>query len=439
MSCPVHFIGIGGIGMSSLAHCMLDQGRQVSGSDLKQSTITQQLGARGANIHLGHAAQNVPEGALVVFSTDVPLHNVELQRAQELGCQLLHRSELLAQLCRQKQALAVAGTHGKTTTSSMLAAILVEAQLSPGYVLGGIPLSWGLHGKWDQGAHLVLEACESDGTLVRYPAHGAIVTNIDSDHLNHYGSMEALEETFRIFIEQVQQPELLFVCEEDPRLKRLGRGVAYGFGEGALVRGLRLQQLADRTVFDVHWPDGHRWEAVELALLGRHNALNAVGAIGLAVAVGVREEAVRSALRQFRGTRRRLERRGEQRGMLVLEDYGHHPTELMVTLAAVRAAYPERRLIAVFQPHRYSRTQLLWDQWGAALSGADVLLITDVYGAGEPPILGVTGDRLAQTIDKAHFVQRSEVAAAIGAVGAPGDLVLLLGAGDIGACFHELA
>jgi UDP-N-acetylmuramate--alanine ligase len=433
-----HFIGIGGIGMSSLAHCLLDRGGQVTGSDLKQTPIVQQLGARGARIAVGHAAANVPATATVVVSTDVPADNVELVESKRLGHPIVHRSELLAQLCAERLALGVAGTHGKTTTSAMLAAILVEAGLCPSYVLGGIPLAWGLHGKWDVGQHLVLEACESDGTFARYPLQGAIVTNVDSDHLNHYGSMDVLETAFWDVIERVGRADWLFVCGDDQRLAKTRRGITYGFGEQCRLRGDQLQLLPDRTVLDLHWEDGDHWRGVEIGLLGRHNGLNALGAIGLSRALGVDEESIRSALRNFRGTKRRLEHRGEVRGMLVLEDYGHHPTELTATLAAVRAAHRERRLIAVFQPHRYSRTQLLWEEWAGALRDADLLVVTDVYAAGEAALPGVSGPALAEKL-QAHYVPRKEVAAAVGALGRSGDCVLLLGAGDIGASFNELA
>ncbi len=418
-----HFVGIGGIGMSALARILLQQGLSVRGSDARESELLQQLRQEGAEVSIGHSAEWVRPESTLIYSTSIDPHNPELAR----GKSRMHRSELLDLLMRGKKPLLVTGTHGKTTTTALLATLLLEGGLDPSYAVGGIVQSEGSNGRAGQGAHFVAEADESDGSFLRTPAHGAIITNVDWDHLDYWKSREALTEAFHRFAQAVEGP--LFWCIDDcPPFP----GISYGFSEKAQWRITEFAQTPTGIRFSVG-PFRH----LTVALFGQHNARNAAAAVGLAHKMGLSEEAIRRGLARFQGTVRRLEFKGERRAVRVYDDYGHHPTEVTATLAALRAHARERRLIVLFQPHRYSRTQDLWREFTRCFSEADCLICTDIYGAGETPLDGITGERLAREMG-ALYIPRNRLVAEVAPLLRPHDTVLTLGAGDITAVGPQL-
>ncbi len=431
-----HFIGIGGIGMSALAHILLDQGHRVTGSDLKLSSVVRQLQQRGATIFLGQAAENIDASATVVYTTDVKADNVELVEAKRVDCPLLHRSDLLQRLTLMKRPLAVAGTHGKTTTSALLTAVLSRAGWRPSYAVGGIITELGNNGGWGGGDYFVLEADESDGTFLKYAPVGAIVTNVEAEHLNHYGTEEAMQKAYLEFMCHVEDTTSLFWCGDDPVLAGWNYpGVSYGFGPNCQLLGSRFRVGEAGIVYDVSW-EGHLFRNVEVSLWGSHNALNSLAVFGMALALGISEEAIRSALKAFRGAKRRLEVRGQVRGALVLDDYGHHPTEVLSTLRALRQAMPTRRLLVAFQPHRYTRTQACLDLFGNAFDSADLVVLTDIYGAGEKPIPGVTTEAFVSKVKEhsraeVQWAPRNQIARVLFDKLRPEDLLVTMGAGDI--------
>lgn len=425
-----HFIGIGGIGMSGLARILVERGWEVTGSDLAKSAVTEGLEKVGAKVFVGHRSEYVSAGGTVVYSTDIGKENPEFLAARELGCTILHRSEMLLQL--MGKGLAVTGTHGKTTTSALLTAVLVEGGLDPSYAVGGVIPQLQSNARNGKGEYFVAEADESDGTFLRYHPYGAIVTNIDNDHMNYFETEERLERAFGDFMGQVVSKEHLFWCGEDERLEKLSvGGKSYGFGEKCDVRASRVVQSGWKSVFDVHF-GGRVYEKVEVALIGRHNVLNALAVFGLALSVGVDEKAIRQAFRSFGGVLRRCEKKGEVHGILFLDDYAHHPTEIQTTLRGIREAVEERRLVVVYQPHRYTRTRDCVGMFGGIFSEADELFVTEVYGAGEAPIAGVSHQIVMDEVQKnAKFVERKELAAVLAEQLRPHDVVVTLGAGDI--------
>ncbi len=425
-----HFIGIGGIGMSGLARLML-QNAAVSGSDRAKNRVTRDLERRGAKISEGHFARNIEAGMTVVYSSDIPKDNVELLEAKKLGCPVLHRSELLQRLMASRKALAVAGTHGKTTTSALLSVVLKEAGVDPSYMVGGIVSEYGSSAASGEGMYFVVEADESDGSFLRYAPYGAIITNIDLDHLNHFGSEETLVESFRQFAGQVVSKDHLFWCGDDERLQKLGLpGFSYGFGERCLLRVSNYRQRGWNCLFDVSF-GGVDYPNVEAALAGGHNALNAAAVFGLSLAVGAQEESVRRALKTFKGVGRRSERIGSVSDILFLDDYAHHPTEIEAALGAIRKAVGERRIVAIYQPHRYSRLQYCLGRFGQCFQEADEVIVTDIYAAGEKAVEGVTTEAIVREIKGSRKVLREELEAVCLQDLMPHDVVVTLGAGDI--------
>lgn len=438
-----HFIGIGGIGMSALARILLQQGYRVSGSDLRASAVTEKLAEIGAKICIGHVNGHVKPGMVVVYATGVDPANPEYCEAKQLGCLVLHRSDLLAHLMDQKQGLAVAGTHGKTTTSSLLAWVLACADQNPSFAIGGLIPQFNANGAWGDGPHFVAEACESDGTLLRYQPFGAIITNIDDDHLSFYGSTERLDQTFHQFVDQVLSPKHLFWCGDNARLKNLNLlGISYGFGTNNLLRGSHFEQNGLRIKFQVEFND-HIYRDVEVSLSGHHNALNALAVFGLALELGIEEHAIRQAFKSFQGVQRRCEKKGESNNILVVDDYGHHPTEIQTTLQGLKNAYPDRRLVVAYQPHRYSRAKECMGHYAGAFDSADLLIICSLYSAGELPMPEINDESIYQDIAKDlviphHSSKRSEIVNLLLQVSQPGDIVLTIGAGDITKVGQEL-
>lgn len=438
-----HFIGIGGIGMSGLARLLLSKKIKVSGSDMSEGPIVEALVRDGADVRIGHAAQHVPRGATVVYSTDIKDDNPEYQAAVQFKCPMMHRSHLLQAIMSKYRPLAVAGTHGKTTTSSLLAWVLESSGLSPSFAIGGVIPQLASNAGCGTGEYFVAEACESDGTFQNYFPFGAIVTNIDFDHMDFYLDEKHLCDAFKQFLSQVSSGKHLFWCGDDERLKRLKpEGVSYGFGEECKLRCSRFRQQGWKIIFDASI-GSREYRDIEVSLTGRHNALNALAVFGLALALGIDEQSVRKALATFTGVGRRCEKVGEAHGVLVLDDYGHHPTELKATLKAVRAAIGARRLIAVYQPHRFSRSKECKGKYGGVFNDADLLFVNEIYAAREKPIEGVTHTAIAEEIrkdlgDRCCVEGRKTIAEKLAEVVRPHDVVVTLGAGDVTKAGREL-
>jgi UDP-N-acetylmuramate--alanine ligase len=433
----VHFVGIGGAGMSGIARILLARGVQVTGSDLKDTRGVEALREAGATVSIGHRAEQVDRPDAVVVSSAIPPGNVEVREGQRAGIPVVTRAQVLAALTRGKRTVAVAGTHGKTTTTSMISVILSRAGLDPTYVIGGDLNESGSGAGHGGGDVFVAEADESDGSFLLLAPEVAVVTNVEEDHLDFYSGREDVESAFGAFALRAGK---VIACWDDPGVRRaLHRSAAdclrYGTGEGCDVR-VRDEELSwnqARAVVDV------LGDPVEVALSipGRHNLLNAAGALAVASVLGVALDEASAALRSFSGVRRRFEHRGEAGEATFVDDYAHHPTEVVATLEAARID-GKTRIVAVFQPHRYSRTQAMWRALGESLAGADLVVLTDVYGAGERPIPGVTGKLLVDALAEAapgkrvvYLPRRSEVAPFLAREVRPGDLILTIGAGDV--------
>lgn len=431
-----HFIGIGGIGMSGLAHLLLQRGCSVSGSDIAENALTAQLRKEGAEIHSGHSAVYVSPAQTIVFSSGIKNDNPEFRAAVDLKCAMRHRSQILEELMQGYRSLAVAGTHGKTTTSALLSWVLDQGALDPSFAVGGVLPHYGSNAKQGKGDYFVAEADESDGSFLNYHPFGAIVTNIGLDHMDHYHNEEGLIRSFQRFIAQVKEPQACFWCGDDVRLVKLSpKGVSYGFGESSQLRAVNFLQKGWGSVFDLIYGQ-KQYLGIETALIGRHNVLNAAAVFGLALSLGVDEQKIRKALATFSGVGRRMEKKGEVNGILFIDDYAHHPTEVKTTLEGLRKAIGGRRLICIFQPHRYSRTKDCLGEFGKMFDAVDLLLIPDIYAAGEAPIPGITRERIVQEVrghSKAEIldVARDALAAELVKIIRPGDTVVTMGAGNV--------
>lgn len=444
----IHLVGIGGAGMSGLAELLAKLGYDVRGSDLQASEVTDRLAAMGVRVYVGHAAEQVGDADVVVVSSAVPFDNPELEAARRRRVPVVPRGEMLAELMRVKHGIAVAGAHGKTTTTSMVAWVLERGGLDPTAVIGGRLRAFGGPARLGRGPYLVAEADESDGSFLRLRPTIAVITNVDREHLETYGSFERLQDAFVEFADKVPFYGAVVACADDPvlasLLPRLTRRVlTYGFSERAAdVQGFEvaLAGFRARCRVRVRGPETEAtWATTELALQvpGRHSLLDALAAIAVAREVGLSLGAAAAALAEFEGVERRFQLKGETSGVMVVDDYGHHPAEIEAVIAAARAGF-DRRLLVAFQPHRFTRTRQLAAELGAALAGADEVVLTDVYSAGEAPIPGATVDAVAAALRRVssgpvHIVRRlEEVAPAVAALARPGDLVLTLGAGSIG-------
>jgi len=446
---PVHFVGIGGIGMSGIAEIMLKIGYSVQGSDAKASANTERLEALGARIFIGHDAAHVGESvSAVVYSTAVKPTNPEMMTARARRIPLVRRAEMLAELMRLQFSIAVGGTHGKTTTTSMVAALLDAAGLDPTVVNGGIINAYGTNAKVGDGDWIVVEADESDGSFLRLKSTVASVTNIDPEHLDHYGDFDAVRKAFIDFVENIPFYGFACVCLDHPEVQKLvaaidnRRLVTYGLNPQAMVRADNVEMAADGCRFDVVFQSGsqgaepHRIEGLHLPMAGWHNVANALAAIAVARELDVSDEAIKAGLAGFGGVKRRFTTTGVVGGVRIVDDYGHHPVEIAAVLKAARQV-TEGRVIAVMQPHRFTRLRDLMEEFSTSFSDADSVLIADVYPAGEAPIEGVDKQALVDGVQR--YGHRSvaaleSVAALPGVIAAearPGDVVVLLGAGDI--------
>jgi UDP-N-acetylmuramate--alanine ligase len=449
----IHLIGIGGAGMGGIAEVLVNLGYAVQGSDLRANAVTERLARMGVRIYIGHEAGQVAGASVVVVSTAVASENPELAAAVAARIPVVRRAEMLGELMRFRQGIAVAGTHGKTTTTSLVASVLAEGGLDPTFVIGGLLKSAGSNAKLGTSRYLVAEADESDASFLHLQPMIAIVTNIDNDHLGtHGGDFEKLKQSFVEFLHNLPFYGLAVLCSDDEVVREIlpqvGRPtVLYGLGEDADLRAVGLERDGGTTRFQAVRP-GREPLAVELNLPGLHNVRNALAAIAVATELDVGDDAIQGALAGFQGIGRRIELVGEvatKSGRITLvDDYGHHPTEIEATVDAVRQAWPGRRLVLAFQPHRYTRTRDLIDDFGRALSAADALLVTEVYAAGEEPIANADGRAICRAVRgrgrlEPVFVEDvRELPAALAGVIADRDVVLTMGAGSIGAVAHEL-
>lgn len=431
-----HFIGIGGIGMSALAQILLEKGAQVSGSDVFSSHVTRKLESQGAKIFIGHSSDNISEPSTVIYSTAVAEENPEVKKAKLQGLPFLHRSELLHQLMEGYFPLLVTGTHGKTTTSSLLAHLLVDAGLDPSYAVGGIVSSLNANGSHGKGSYFIAEADESDGSFLKYSPYGGIITNVDNDHLDYWGTLADMIKGYQKFIGFVSSPEHLFWCGDDEILSSLKpKGCSYGFDEKNDLYIQNFRQDGWRNIFDIKL-DGVEYSGIEVPLVGGHNVLNAAAVFGLGIKTHISEEKIRKAFFNFKGVNRRAELKGEKNGIAIFDDYGHHPTEIFATLRAIKQAIGQRKLVAVFQPHRFTRTRDCLHEFGAAFDKADELILTDIYSAGEAPISGITSDAVLAKIKESScldvsYIPRDKVSEFLANHLQPDDVLVTMGAGDI--------
>ena len=444
---PIHFIGIGGIGMSSLAEVLMDLGYPVTGSDLKSSATTQRLQARGAVFSEGHAAANLSGAKAVVFSSAVRPDNAEMMEARRLKLPLIPRGELLAELMRQKFGIAIAGSHGKTTTTAMVAAILVHANLDPTILVGGRMGINGSNARLGKSEYLVVESDESDGSFLKLAPILAVVTNIDREHLDHYASIEEIRAAFSAFVAKVPFYGASILCLDDENIQRIlpeinRRVVTYGISAQAALRVLNSSSGHLAGEFHLQW-EGRDLGCFRLNVPGAHNILNATAAVAVALELDIPLETIREALAEFRGVDRRFQIRGAERGVTVIDDYGHHPTEIRATLAAARACR-FKHVHVLFQPHRYSRTQALMDDFAQAFHQADTVYVTDIYAASEAAIEGVSSEALVGQLQAfghrgaAYAASMPQGIRSIVAAAGPGDAIVTLGAGSVSLAADEI-
>jgi UDP-N-acetylmuramate--alanine ligase len=434
----IHFIGIGGIGMSGIAEVLYNLGYEVTGSDARASAVTERLAGLGIRVHIGHRAEQVQGAHVVVTSSAVKEDNPEVRAARAAGIPVIPRAEMLAELARLKYSLLVAGSHGKTTTTSLLATIMAHAGFDPTVVIGGKLKAIGTNARLGRGEFLVAEADESDGSFLKLSPAVGVVTNIDREHMDHFKTMEALEDAFVTFMNKVPFYGTSVVCLDDPRvagiLPRVHRHVlTYGLHPDADLRAVEIVRGAMRVEFEAELR-GQSLGRFTVPLPGVHTALNAMAALGVALELQIEPDRVREALAGFEGIQRRLEYKGSYGGARVYDDYGHHPTEVRATLKAARDGIGNGRLVVIFQPHRYTRTSNLMDEFATSFDEADHVLVMDIYAAGESPLEGVTAEALARRMTCANARYTGGADETLGAaalLARDGDLVLTLGAGDV--------
>lgn len=444
---PIHFVGIGGIGMSGIAEVLLNLGYSVQGTDAAENANVKRLAEKGARVHVGHDAKWLGDAAVVVVSTAIKRDNPELVAAREKRLPVVRRAEILAELMRLKQCVAVAGTHGKTTTTSLVATLLDAGGLDPTVINGGIINAYGTNARLGAGDWMVVEADESDGTFLKLPADVAIITNIDPEHLDHFGTFDAIKEAFRAFVENLPFYGFAVMCLDHPTVQELvgkiedRRVITYGENPQADVRLLDIDLSGGVSRFNVLLRDRKTSQATYLDNLvlpipGHHNALNATAAIAVARELGLSPDQIRKALAGFGGVKRRFTKTGEWKGVTIFDDYAHHPVEIAAVLRAARAS-TTGKVVAIVQPHRYTRLHSLFDQFATCFNDADAVIVADVYAAGEQKIDGVDRDALVGAL-KAHGHRQALALASpddlpeiVGGIASSGDYVVFLGAGNI--------
>lgn len=429
----IHFVGIGGIGMSGIAEVMLNLGFSVSGSDLVSSPIIERLKNLGARFYKGHCEKNLNSADTVVLSSAICMDNPEVSEARKRGLSILARADLLAYIMKMKEGIAVSGSHGKTTTTALISAILEEAELSPTWINGGVIRRSGTNAKLGSGRYVIAEADESDGSFLKLLAKIVVVTNIDREHMDYFKDMSVMKEMYLQFINKA---DLAVVCSDCPNIREIIPEIkteyrTYG-EDGVSARNIKISQ--DFTEFDLIKESGFL-SKIRLGQIGRHNVANALAAISVGFELGISLEIIKKGLANFKGVERRLHIQGEKNNIMVVEDYGHHPTEIRATLQAAKEAW-KRRLIVIFQPHRYTRTRDLMDEFATSFSDADILILVPIYPASELPLPNVSSQELAEAIAMHHknlylVSQKEEAVSMVVNKAKPGDVILLLGAGDI--------
>lgn len=451
----IHFIGIGGAGMSGIAEVLLNQGYEISGSDIKESSVTERLVAKGATVFIGHSAENVRNADVVVNSSAVHATNPEMIGARELRIPIVRRAEMLGELMRYRHGIAVAGTHGKTTTTSLLASILAAAKQDPTFIIGGLVNSTGTNAQLGASRYLVAEADESDASFLHLQPMVAIVTNIDADHMETYGGdFSKLKKTFVEFLHNLPFYGLAVLCGEDPVIRdiipELARPIlTYGFSENCDFRAINIKQDKMHSEFDVIRPGQEKPLHIRINIPGIHNVLNATAVIAVATDEGISDEAIQSGLENFQGVGRRFQVYGNfpvgKGEAMLVDDYGHHPREVAAVIKAVRDGWPDRRLVMIYQPHRYTRTRDLYEDFVEVLSTADALIMLEVYSAGEDSIPGADSRHLCRSIRargviEPIFVETVDgVPAIVKDIVRAGDIVITQGAGNVGVLSPELA
>lgn len=418
-----HFLGVGGVGMSALARILVEKGESVTGTDLSPIPALEKIGIKKKDI--------LPQKGSVIYSSAIQEDHPLILQAKKEKKPLLHRSKLLKTLMQGKKPLLVAGTHGKTSTSALLAWTLIAAKKDPSYAVGGILQNLQKNGGFGKGEFFVAEADESDGSFLNYQGEGGIVTNVEKEHLSHWKTQENLLKGFQTFCKQIKNPNLFFWCADDPILQKLDPpGISYG--KKGTLKLLKCHQKGEKTYFSASF-EGKTYEDIAIPLMGEKLALNALAVFGLALKLGLLEKEIRAGFESFQGVKRRQEKIGEVNQALIYDDYAHHPTEIKALLKGMRSKVTKGRLIALFQPHRYSRTQELMEEFKDAFQEADLTIITSIYPAGENPIPGITGQKLFKKIQKGDplFIEKNKLMSYLPKMLLPGDLLVTIGAGDI--------
>ena len=442
----LHVVGVGGPGMSAIAIVLAEMGHDVTGSDIRERSVLDRVRAAGVEVHVGHQRELVHDRDAITWSTAIPARNIERDEADKVGVLSMHRSGMLAAICARAKSLAVAGTHGKTSTTSMLMLMLAEAKLRPSFVIGGDVTDMGTGAQWTGEEWLVVEADESDGTHLHLPLYGTILTNVEVDHLDHYGTFDAIVEGFDTYLGQIDGPKVL--CLDDPVAADLAArhgAITYGTGEGADFRAVDVHAEHGSFTFDVEHRGAHLG-TVMLPLRGIHNVRNATGALAMAVTIGVPFDVAAAALAKFGGVARRFDVRGVDGGATLVDDYGHLPSEIAAVLAAARGSGDGwKRVVAVFQPNRFNRIVTMWPDYHSAFVDADVVVLTDVYASGTTPIPGVTGKLLVNAVLDAHprarvvwMPRRAELVEFLAGELRDGDVCVSMGCGDIASLPDEV-
>ena len=446
----IHFIGVGGSGMSGLASILLDLGHKISGSDIVTSKITKRLADKGATIFTGHNKDNIEGADLIVVSSAIPESNLEIKGANDRKITVIKRAEMLARLMENKYGIAIAGTHGKSTTASMISLLLEKSGFDPTVVVGGELNNFKNNAKLGKGHHIVVEADESDGSFLELNPHIAIVTNIEDDHLDHYENMANILKDFGKFIEKVPDNGQIILCRDCDNVKKLikqysRRYVSYGIFSQAdiMAKDIELNNLNSKSKI---FRQGEKIGELYLKVAGYHNILNALAATAVALELGINFSEIAKILDTFQGVHRRMEIvASTDNNILIIDDYAHHPTEIKATLSSLKSSWQNRRIVAVFQPHRYSRTKLLAKKFGQAFFDADCVIINDIYSANESPISGISGETIFKEIKKTHHRQikylpfKDDILIYLYEMIKPGDIIITMGAGDIWTVGYELA
>lgn len=443
----LHVVGIGGPGMSAIGIALAEMGHDVSGSDLREHPVLERVRAARARVHVGHDRSYVHGVDAVTASSAIPQHNIELDEARSTGVMVLRRAGMLASICARAKSLAVAGTHGKTTTTSMLMLMLAEARLRPSFIVGGDVTDVGTGAHWSGGEWLVVEADESDGTHLELPLYGSIVTNIETDHLDHYGTFEGIVASFDTYLGQIPGPKI--VSADDPVALELGRrygAITFGLSEGADIRAIEVEAADGSFTFTVQRPDGTRLGSVHLPMRGIYNVRNALAAMAMALEIGVDFADIAAALAKFGGVARRFDVRGVEGGATFVDDYAHLPTEIDSVLTGARDSGDGwDRVIAVFQPNRFNRISEIWRDYAMAFGQADLVVLTDIYSSGTTPIPGITGKLIVNAVTEANpdlrviwLPNRADLVQFVAAEARSGDVVISMGCGDIASFPSEV-